>query len=409
MANGLVEKIYSLINKSNETTGKTDTDLTGCIKSLAEGYGSEGFPIAIKGLENSLTVKENVGKVYKCADKLYQVHNITSLKGLTIKFNKHITPCPVLGDNEFECSCISYVSEDMVWYEHAWIGKIAKDFYNYFSSDIAFEVTKEGYGDPAYVFYGSFNTDEEPRWLICDPLGNTTTLYGNKSFVVTQFDCPTLNENAEFIDWVMSNAKVYSKIENVKDIKGIKFSQTYIGDLNLILAMEEVTGNMFGMPLEAKGKFTATFSVNGELITKTFSTFFSKYYPESDYGEVVAYFSDGEGEENRLCFEFVGYNEEKDWTTEYNLKYNGIALDDGVSFTTFDCGEYNESYFMLGFLLSYTDIIAGYAAIREFITPVGTLEVTTNGNIDVKGYEKAEVNVVETNEGLEIAILGGAY
>ena len=39
MANGLVEKIYSLINKSNETTGKTDTDLTRCIKSLSEGYG----------------------------------------------------------------------------------------------------------------------------------------------------------------------------------------------------------------------------------------------------------------------------------------------------------------------------------------------------------------------------------
>lgn len=37
-------KIQSLINKANNTTGKSDTDLTGAVKSLAEGYGQGGEP-----------------------------------------------------------------------------------------------------------------------------------------------------------------------------------------------------------------------------------------------------------------------------------------------------------------------------------------------------------------------------
>lgn len=74
MANGLVGKIYSLINKSNETTGKTDTDLTGCIKSLSDGYGSPsislGHPIKVNSASEMNAVLENadestVGAVYK--------------------------------------------------------------------------------------------------------------------------------------------------------------------------------------------------------------------------------------------------------------------------------------------------------------------------------------------------------
>lgn len=69
------------------------------------GGGTSGFPIEIDALDNALLVSENAGKVYKCNDKLYQVHKITSLKGLTIKFNEHITPCPVIGEDDvFECS-----------------------------------------------------------------------------------------------------------------------------------------------------------------------------------------------------------------------------------------------------------------------------------------------------------------
>lgn len=37
-------KIQSLINKANNTTGKSDTDLTNAVKSLAEGYGQGGEP-----------------------------------------------------------------------------------------------------------------------------------------------------------------------------------------------------------------------------------------------------------------------------------------------------------------------------------------------------------------------------
>ena len=74
MANGLVEKIYSLINKSNDTTGKTDTDLTRCIKSLSEGYGlpsiALGHPIEVNSASEMDAVLENadentVGKVYR--------------------------------------------------------------------------------------------------------------------------------------------------------------------------------------------------------------------------------------------------------------------------------------------------------------------------------------------------------
>ena len=412
MANGLVEKIYSLINKSNETTGKTDTDLTGCIKSLAEGYGSEGFPIAIKELDNSLTAKENVGKVYKCADKLYQVHNITSLKGLTIKFNtENITPCPVISEDAWVgCSgeCAS-VYADIGAFERPAIKGILKRADGYFDGNIAFEV-RDGFdttgSDPCYVYYAQHY--DYTGWRLLDYNGNDIQIYPSvKSVTITQFDCPDLNDDPAFIEWVMANAKVYSKIENVSDIKRIRFGQDYIGYFEeLISAMQEIDNTVMVYPLEASGTFIATFSIGGEQITKTFSIFFTKYSP-NDVNDVVAYFSDGESEENRLTFELIDWLEEG---AKYELKYNNVPLDsDGVTFTTFDSGDYDKSFHMVGFLLSQTDITAGYAAIQEFITTSGTLEITENGKVDVKGYEKAEVNVVEINEGLEIAILGGAY
>ena len=47
-ADNVKSKIQSLINKANETTGKSDTDLTKAVKSLVAGYGQGGgteFPL----------------------------------------------------------------------------------------------------------------------------------------------------------------------------------------------------------------------------------------------------------------------------------------------------------------------------------------------------------------------------
>ena len=69
-AESVKAKIQSLINKANTTTGKSDTDLTGAVLSLAEGYGvGEDSPLPIEvATEAEMTAlleTADVGSVYK--------------------------------------------------------------------------------------------------------------------------------------------------------------------------------------------------------------------------------------------------------------------------------------------------------------------------------------------------------
>lgn len=57
-------KIRSLITKANNTTGKSDTDLTGAVLSLAEGYG-EVLEISSESEMTALLETAEVGSVYK--------------------------------------------------------------------------------------------------------------------------------------------------------------------------------------------------------------------------------------------------------------------------------------------------------------------------------------------------------
>jgi hypothetical protein len=55
-AESVKTKIQSLINKSNETTGNTDTDLTSAVNRLVEGYGKGGGGDSLEGyFDGSLT------------------------------------------------------------------------------------------------------------------------------------------------------------------------------------------------------------------------------------------------------------------------------------------------------------------------------------------------------------------
>ena len=56
------------------------------------------IPIEVEELNDSLLVKEDDGKIYKCGNNLYQVEKIKSLKGLTIKFNEHVGLCNAIKD-----------------------------------------------------------------------------------------------------------------------------------------------------------------------------------------------------------------------------------------------------------------------------------------------------------------------
>lgn len=64
-------KIQSLITKANTTTGKSDTDLTGAVLSLAEGYGVGGedsplpIEVATESEMNTVLGTAEVGSVYK--------------------------------------------------------------------------------------------------------------------------------------------------------------------------------------------------------------------------------------------------------------------------------------------------------------------------------------------------------
>lgn len=348
-------------------------DIPNEILSIAGG----GTPIEIETLNSELLISDNEGKIYRYNDKLYQVKKITSLKGLTIKFNEHIEPCPVFEYNGvYECS-------------GTLMGDELYPYYSYFPAIIdimkipnnTIALTSEG-GDTISYY------EQASVWYVTDSNGNTFNAYAPP--VIYNFDCQTLNENQEFIDWVFQNAKVYPNFESVNDIKSFKLTNIFRMDgltvgynlqdafLNLMFkANKTVAVFEFDVP----GQYTASFTVDGEKVTKTFTNV-NVYNDDISCGLPV--FSN---DTDKLVFLFLSKTEDGMIDEDGNLvpspiKYNDIYLEGEIEFTKFDCVLESKNKEILSFILSYTTVSGEYHngfAFEEY----GLLPKEYNGTMEV--------------------------
>lgn len=310
-----------------------------------------GIPIEIDTLDSSLLIAENAGKLYKCNNKLYEVNKITSLKGLTIKFNKHITPCPVIGENDvFECS--GFFQSTV--YASSEEGALVTDLRKRLSIDPA---TTANFSFTMFSRLVRINIYYDPNsreWLSLDE--NSWSVVPTECNI-TEFDCPALNENTEFIEWVFANAKVYQKIEWVNDVKSFKLNNswepleifsTVCGDV-----VRDATGIFSAQDWLIWGQYTASVLINGELITKTFSRF-------SGFGTGSITFSRLDNDET-LSFN-LDYN-----SHAVTIKYNDVVLDDTPTFTRFD-GMFNQNYYFLAYVLGWSEyVVTEYKSGLQFI------------------------------------------
>lgn len=372
-------EVVTTFSKGTITLNTDEHKLTGDIEVTSTGGGTgggiSGLPIEVDALDKSLLAAENDGKIYKCDDKLYQVEKITSLKGLTIKFNDHLTsPCPIGEDDVFDCDGVAMM-QDFNLRGNPHIVAIRKKLYlnPSVTSDIAFTVRDiDPYVEDDYYTYDLFvgeDWDGNPSWMVCDENGNVSPAIA--SAVVSNFDCPELNENPAFIEWVFANAKVYSKIESTKDIKEFKFNLPFaFGEefrCGFAFAMQNVNHTGAVIEFDVDGRYTATFSVNGELITKTFTDV-------NVNGDALLIFSNGD---DTLTVDYW-YDDNGD--LPYTIKYNDIVLEGEIIFIEFDC-IFNKEWYLLSFILPCTNVSGEYNngyAFKEFVVYkkyYGTVEV----------------------------------
>ena len=339
------DDLISIGDAIRAKTGKSDLLTLDQMPLEIEGI-MDGQPIEVDSLDNALLVSENAGKVYKCEDKLYQVNKVTSLKGLTIKFNKHITPCPVIGeDDEFECSAFTPSADELWYYDKlAFTGIRKEPFYTCTSGTSFISFVSLDYFVGAH--YLSLDNQEETGWYYSDMNGNVVML--DKDFVITCFDCPALNENPEFIEWVFANARVHSKIETFNDIKAFRPNYSAFYDLDYFFwtcldAVRVKTEDYSARNWNVSGQYIASFKINGEVITKAFSHIAIPY----DSSNPITFSNNSE---DLLVFSYS-------WNTEeFAIKYNDIILDEAPIFTTFDC-MFNDSDGFLQYVLTTSELI----------------------------------------------------
>lgn len=376
-----------------------------------------GSPIAVDNIDNIVVTEKNNGKIYGCNNRLYKASKITSLKGLTIKFNESISPCTIIGEEEeLECSGVFYDAFRSVYTytNEVNVAAIRRNVYGTQRS-ISFSVHgNDAYDGEVYPFNFA-DVFYDGSWQVLDENGNQ---YETSSLVITNFDCPVLNENTSFISWVMLNAKVYQKIESIKDIQSFAFSKnTTLSKVNyfisdIISAMAYIY-NIYTSSTNIDGTYATSFSIGEEVINKTFSNMAvsqEEMWSGIAGAKVIVFSSNAS--DDVLTFELPedANNFESDIII---MKYNDVVLDSGLTFTQFDMGIFNTSYYILNCILCDVVINDSGITLKELITPNGTLEITNNGETNVTNYAKANVNVVDNSDGIseeiELMIVRGEY
>lgn len=341
-----------------------------------------GFPIETDTLNNDLLTEDNKDKVYKCDDKLYQVDKAESLKGLTIKFNPKITtPCPIGETDRINCWGIFYERSGtaITNTDKVNVSQIKrKVFLDYGGDGTTYPIVINAYGFDEYegekypAYFADFAYDPElETWWCFDENGNANYFMSN-TLAITNFDCPELNENPAFIEWVFANAKVYSKIEVVNDIRAFKLNvksfdeNAYMFGFQAFIsamysAIQEVTGD-YNFDLDVNGRYVVSFTINGEVFTKEFP-YLTLTLPSD---EVRFHNDDGDS----LHFS-------TDWDNfDVIIKYNDAVLEDEPTFTKFDC-MLNDSYWFMSYIMTYGELLG-----MEYINGYYFAELLKEDEID---------------------------
>jgi hypothetical protein len=262
-----------------------------------------------------------------------------------------------------------------------------------FRDDIPMKfVTKEQYKEPNVEPHFILYYETDSIWMAIDMNGNTVNALAPA--VIYNFDCPALNENPEFIEWVFANAKVYPNFESPNEIKSFTSeNQMFPPGEDVVTSadnlkdafwsgMQEVnrTGTYFEFDVD--GQFTATFSVNGESVTKTFTNV--NVLGDSNMGLPV--FSNGA--DNLVFLSTIktegGIMDENGDLCSSSMKYNGIYVDGEIEFTKFDCMLNTKTKDILSFILCYTAVGVEYHNGYGFKDYAVDKEKEYDGTVEVK-------------------------
>lgn len=206
-------------NKKNTTAPVSKKEIPNEILSIPTNEA-----LVVDSLDESLLIKENVGKLYECGGKLYKIvgKGITSLQGATIEFNEELNNSL---EGHYEYSGEEYGSsiidgqdltnengnETLIYYHtqiyenvvYNFMFGIQRDFvlnekemcvgYYYYYSDLPTPVggTKKG-----WTYFSSNYTDGTDETIESSPP------------TISNFDFPQLNEKQDFVEWILNNAKV---------------------------------------------------------------------------------------------------------------------------------------------------------------------------------------------------------
>lgn len=306
---------------------------------------TNGKPIVVETLDESLLTEENEGKVYKLGDKLYKIKKskiITNLRGTTFEFNKDLKPFDFLdiedeGYNPEGHCLVKYNNEYYEPYFSFWKSTNSVSPYS-----LLFERDD---GSMPQIIY-----DTVPFYNL--PSGWSFGGTSAEPPIISEFDLPDLNQNIRFIKWLENNTKY---INNATYVDGYAFEE--IVDLEPIEVLELDNDLLIS---ENEGKI---YKCNGNLYKIIFElgkgnlvnlglasyTIFDSFKAPAGYGKfnVGVVLEDGRitSSSDLLC---IGYNldtntnnliEEEDTIFIKGTKYN-VAIkpnsEDFIDFVIFE-------------------------------------------------------------------------
>ena len=157
--------------------------------------------LVVDSLDESLLIKENVGKLYECGGKLYRIvgdaSSITSLQGATIEFNEKLTPPNIYAYYSDKGTC--YIN-NKIFVNLMFSYSNDPEYGDIFSLNIDNDIDAS-YGYDIYT--PDFDTDMD--YWYKDGIDGYSPC---PTPIITGFDFPDLNENQDFVQWVLENAEV---------------------------------------------------------------------------------------------------------------------------------------------------------------------------------------------------------